>query len=272
MSHVVRRRGFTLVELLIVIGIIALLVAILLPVLGKAREQAWLVKCSSNERQILMAVFMYADSNRGVLPLPEGRTDQLGMIWMIRNGQYDYQNGALWPFVGTRDPAVRERLFTCPADSEPRIWIDQFAHGPRNFSYNFNYELYVDPNHQYPNNYGVGVHLSRVKGSEHKILVVEEKAPFDVAAVDGEAFMASNPAQWLPPASDQPGSEGSSPFSNRHNHYANMGMADGHVELLGPNDLLGGTDLPPVTITLTHPGAHADPAPKYDYYFRLPHF
>lgn len=272
MRHVLRR-GFTLVELLIVIGIVLLLVAILLPVLGKAREQAWQVKCASNERQILMAVFMYADSNRGILPLAE--SDQSGMIWMIADGQYDYQNGSLWPFIGTRDPAAREQLFTCPADPEPRVWNNEGRHGsPRNFTYNFNYELYTDPSHIYPNYYRAGVHLSRVKGSEHKIFVVEEKAPWYVAAVKAVSFMDSKPSYWLPPSSQQPGSEGSSPFSDRHFHCANMGMADGHVELLGPNDLMGPgpTDLPAVTVTQTHPGAHINPAPKYGYYFQLPHF
>src|SRR6476646_4303280 len=63
-----RRSGFTLVELLVVIGIIAVLIGVLLPALNKAREAARQVQCLSNMKQLANAVMMYCGDNKGWMP------------------------------------------------------------------------------------------------------------------------------------------------------------------------------------------------------------
>jgi prepilin-type processing-associated H-X9-DG protein/prepilin-type N-terminal cleavage/methylation domain-containing protein len=97
-----RLRGFTLVELLVVIGIIALLIGILLPVLGKARESANRARCAANMRSAAQAMQLYVVDSKGWLPGPHTS----GRSWNS-NPNYDnapnYGVDSISPTEGTSD-------------------------------------------------------------------------------------------------------------------------------------------------------------------------
>lgn len=93
--------AFTLVELLVVIGIIAMLIAILLPTLNRARAAASSIACKSNLRQYGVAVLMYSDATKGVMP------DAYRFL--------DYEYGLL-RYWQTNE--ATEKITRCPADEE----------------------------------------------------------------------------------------------------------------------------------------------------------
>ena len=97
--------GFTLVELLVVIGIIALLISILMPSLAKARESANRVVCLSNQRQVGVMLEMYANDNRDQIPLGFGWTkDNIPLQF----GGVQVGLGCLYPtYVGRSATAFR---------------------------------------------------------------------------------------------------------------------------------------------------------------------
>jgi prepilin-type N-terminal cleavage/methylation domain-containing protein/prepilin-type processing-associated H-X9-DG protein len=104
-NGVEKRCGFTLVELLVVIGIIALLVAVLLPALNKARRAAQTAACLSNLRQLGIAYYMYVGSNNGYLPYaiyPSYSLRTSGPVIDPPNTPKVHWYEALSPFMGKK--------------------------------------------------------------------------------------------------------------------------------------------------------------------------
>jgi len=95
-----RRSGFTLIELLVVIAIIALLMAILIPALGRAREQARTIGCRANLKQYGIALRMYLDDNDYYFPNASTWLKSAEHGW-VREGEVP--TGCFWPYLKDQD-------------------------------------------------------------------------------------------------------------------------------------------------------------------------
>ena len=249
------RKGFTLVELLVVIGIIGLLISILLPALQKVRGQAMQVKCASNMKMVLTAWTMYISENHQQTPIfppvnyfvssgqgtPFGRS--LGYYMAQAGGGLgvlDYQHGSFWKYLRTGlrinpnaqdsdapDP-VLYGVMNCPADTDFRYVVigGAMQMGPsmvRNFSYSWNVSFWCDPNglQLYGSDRKAVSRVSQIIRPSSKIILEEEMHPND-----GWSYVG-----W-------PNNDVDDTPAFRHNKtYGNWGFADGHVESLSPTDI-----------------------------------
>lgn len=118
-----RRRAFTLVELLVVLAIIGLLAALLFPAFARAREKARSTTCLSNLRQLGLAVFQYAGDEDSRFPYAGDPEDMNTDFWLFAHG------GKYWPQVQKMQSANQSlpvvlssyvkdaRLWQCPSDT-----------------------------------------------------------------------------------------------------------------------------------------------------------
>lgn len=218
-----QRQAFTLVELLVVIGIIAVLISILLPSLSAAREAAQAVQCASNLRQIAMAHVMYQNDYDGwclVLMYPGDSSSNRWYKMLYSQGYLPSQN-----------------VFICP--SEP-----QGKYGDSTLTYGLNSTLTGNSLNR-NDSQSPPVKASQVmqKRNGPQCIVFSESLPDIYSPLMTNRNMAArvNPTNhivWPKDPIRPGGAPHIFPVAARHRNKANAAFMDGHVETLSYDQLI----------------------------------
>jgi prepilin-type N-terminal cleavage/methylation domain-containing protein len=226
-----KRKAFTLIELLVVISIIALLMAILMPALGRARDQAKKITCSANLRSLAQATLSYVNDNKDYVPYSSttftyssGRTvagwvgctsdlvtsEPFKLEYQIE-GSPDYQyptgikNAQLWPYLEST------KCWRCPADQDKdslRSYCMSAQYMSNKYDSSFG-SIYYDPAH--PKIYK---RMSEQRSPSNRFLFI------DCLGRNADAYFAlwySSPMWWNIP-------------NFKHSGGTVNGYADGHIE------------------------------------------
>ena len=210
------KKSFTLIELLVVIAIIAILAAMLLPALSKAREKARSISCINNLKQCGLATALYADDNNGYVVYYASHAPIGKMKGLVTNI-------AAWGdlFIDDNYVALHSKSLYCPA-AQPPVWTDSSNHnqtygatveGAANWCF-FKYGSIAL--------YDAG----KFRGINTKLLTQPSDALNQMdsynSADGGQFFMAYRPADTT------------MHLQARHGDCVNMNLFDGHAETMRP--------------------------------------
>src|SRR5213594_1247344 len=183
-----KRAAFTLVELLVVVALITVLIAILLPTLGKVRGHAARIACLSNLRQLGIALLSYANENRGVFPGAASVLQGQDEDWVHWQPNRDAKNSTLWAHLGGNLEVLK-----CPLGVPERLGGPAPPY-PYSYSVNMRFtSLFtrgVIPAWAHP-----PCKLGRVVKPSRKILAAEEDA---TVISDGAWHRDSGPNSKMP--------------------------------------------------------------------------
>jgi len=221
------QRGFTILEVLVVLSVIALLASLLLPGLAQAREQAKAVICGSNIKQIMLANTLYAEDFSGIYS--PGASDFLHNLdrWHGHREQvdspFDSSRGPLVDYLGA-GRAIRQ----CPTFASAEIGMEQggFERGNGGYGYNNAY-IGVQSSYAADGSYSVsndraGVPVVRVARPPATIMFTD--AAFAADALIEYSFAEPRFHPGFPTARTDPS------IHFRHNEHATVGWVDGHVD------------------------------------------
>jgi prepilin-type N-terminal cleavage/methylation domain-containing protein/prepilin-type processing-associated H-X9-DG protein len=233
-----KRNGFTLVELLVVIGIIALLISILLPSLNRARESAQRVACLSNLRSTMQMMHLYAADNKGQIPLG-CHSDRYQESYYITIGSGSTLHWPTWGPLYKAGYLTDARFLYCPSENQQYHQYDMApanAWLPDDASANMNGALRAG-------------YLLRPCTETYQPVLWRSSAPF--WPVDNKNYPPANPYVWsgFPKLSRLKrvaiaGDMFISPIriEQRHKKAFNVAYADGSAEMIDRGTLTN--DLP----------------------------
>jgi prepilin-type N-terminal cleavage/methylation domain-containing protein/prepilin-type processing-associated H-X9-DG protein len=264
-------RGFTLVELLVVIGIIALLISILLPGLQQARRSAESIKCSAALRQTHVAFEMYTNEYKGTMPVAVHETGNARIPIGTQRRWYDlvakYVSKEMAAYTDIKDIRDRSVIWGCPAWSgsaaqtaDPSVANDGLrpGYGMSYYTQNFFRSRDLINDYTYITTGGRGVYVKKNKWS---------KRPAEMGyLIDSQTHIVNIPGfgtnyQWTDITQWQPhngltGSPGGTAFyvdatrhlasntpKNPNKRGMNMLFLDGHVQSVSVREAWEGLTL-----------------------------
>jgi len=231
--------AFTLIELLVVIAIIAILAAMILPVLSSAKQKASQTACLNNLKQLGLGTMTYIDEHEdafpGIASQHSGFNESDWIYWRTNDTAHPVEKSPIVAQLSSASPA----LFRCPMDKDDsdRFANADAANGPYMYSYSLTGYGFLPAmlDSDGTVNQGMssaadssGVFMrfkqSAVKNPSLKIMYAEE--PGTSKAGDNPTGVAPiNDGRWTP-------GTGNDPLTCRHGGKANVTFADGHVQLV----------------------------------------
>jgi prepilin-type N-terminal cleavage/methylation domain-containing protein/prepilin-type processing-associated H-X9-DG protein len=211
-----RPAGFTLIELLVVISIIGVLVAVLLPAVGKARAVAKSAVCMTHQRSLAQMTYYYLNDNKFFFPASQDGTNNLDQFWYTKLAKHYLGLEPYNPFycyVG--DGKGPERVFLCPEGRD--LGSPQPIDPSTNLHYGWNYAALTHLDFSNLTNSGQTAKLSQIEDPAKTILMGDSGNGLNYVIKPTWTFWWNNPS-YAPML--------------RHMDKANYALIDGHVETL----------------------------------------